>query len=102
MYLKNTDLRIRFIEVRPGLSTPGREESFLDQSFADFHQGQVIERQHGDGDAANGSLADPVWTVPAKMTFPLMPPRVEELRELLRLRISTGDIRPLMRVTMEA
>ena len=92
---------------REGISPParslnGREEPLFDQRSTDLDDVGIVHRQNGDRGPPDGGPADQVGAIPAEVPLPLVPSRVEELGELPRQRVDPGDVRPLVKVVVEA
>src|SRR5205823_4074657 len=79
-----------------------REDAFGHQPSAQFDAGRVVDVQDRDGRSPDRRSADEVSAGPAKVPSPLLTARVEERREFARQRVSPRDVRPLVRVAMEA
>jgi len=78
------------------------EEPFFDEGLTDLDGLWVVHGQDGDRHPPYGSPANQVRAVPAKMALPLVASWVEELGEVVRLRVKAGDVRPLVAVAVQA
>ena len=88
--------------VAPGRSPKRWEESFFDQRSPDPDDIGVIHCQDDSCCPSDGGSAYQVGSIPAKASLPLVPSRVEELGELPRQWVDTGDVRSLVTVIVEA
>ena len=79
-----------------------REETIPDQLLAEPEQEDAIHIKDGHGNTADCGTTDDGRPIPAQVAAPTVPTRIEERRQLLRPSVTAGNIRPLIRIAMEA
>jgi hypothetical protein len=79
----------------------GRKQTGFNQQKPHCHGFRFINVEDGNGRSADRGAAHKDSTIPAKMSAPFVAPRVEEWRGFSGLRVSTGDICTLKRITIK-
>ena len=75
---------------------------FFHQLDAEFDAERVVDPQQLDRHATYGRATHQVRPRPPEMPRPLVPTRVEQGRELPRIRREAADVRSIKRITIEA
>ena len=79
-----------------------RKQPFLDQGITIVDGVGIVHLQHSDCSTANGSAADENRTIPAKMMRPVVPTRMEQLRDFLCQCVDAREVRAFVVVTVMA
>ena len=79
-----------------------REEALVNESFAECNAEDVIDVEDGYRDTADGRATIEDWTIPPKVSGPLVTTRVVKTSDFARFRVKAGDVRPLEGIAEEA
>ncbi len=88
--------------MKAGSRCRWRETPFVDERLPEGQGLRIIDAEHPNRYPTNRRAADQERPRPPKAALPRVPSGVEQLDELVGLRVSTGDIGPLETVAVKA
>jgi len=61
-----------------------------------------VHIQDSDGGSADGRLANHIDAAPREVVFPAVAPRMEQFRDLVRLRVNARQVRTFVEIAVDA